>query len=90
MPRTPPRTPHPSTSPPCPLVRPSAPSTPYPGKCLVSSEAASHAITRHLADYVLVWTTRYAGMSADDLAKSARTPTLTLTLTLTPNPNPNP
>ena len=36
---------------------------PYPGKCLVSNEAASHAITRHLADYVLLWTTRYAGMS---------------------------
>ena len=49
----------------------STPRAPYSGKCLVSSEAASHAITRHLADYVLVWTTRYAGMSADDLAKSA-------------------
>jgi dolichyl-diphosphooligosaccharide--protein glycosyltransferase len=40
------------------------------GKCLTSDEATSHAITRHLADYVLIWTTRYAGMYADDLAKS--------------------
>ena len=40
------------------------------GKCLTSSEKVSHAITRHLADYVLIWTTRYAGMYADDLAKS--------------------
>jgi len=40
------------------------------GKCLVSSENVSHAIVRHLADYVLLWTTRYAGMYSDDLAKS--------------------
>jgi len=40
------------------------------GKCLTSSENVSHAITRHLADYVLIWTTRYAGMYSDDLAKS--------------------
>ena len=40
------------------------------GKCLVSSENDSHAIIRHLADYVLLWTTRYAGMYSDDLAKS--------------------
>lgn len=41
-----------------------------PGRCLVSSEAKGHAIIRHLADYVLLWTTRYAGMYSDDLAKS--------------------
>jgi hypothetical protein len=40
------------------------------GRCLVSSESEGHAIIRHLADYVLIWTTRYAGMSSDDLAKS--------------------
>merc|ERR1719240_1126496 len=40
------------------------------GKCLTASENVSHAIVRHLADYVLIWTTRYAGMYADDLAKS--------------------
>ena len=40
------------------------------GKCLTSDEKTSHAITRHLADYVLIWTTRYAGMYSDDLAKS--------------------
>jgi len=40
------------------------------GKCLTAPENVSHAITRHLADYVLIWTTRYAGMYADDLAKS--------------------
>jgi len=40
------------------------------GKCLTASEKTSHAITRHLADYVLIWTTRHAGMYADDLAKS--------------------
>jgi len=40
------------------------------GKCLVSPENVSHPITRHLADYVLVWTTRHAGLPADDLAKS--------------------
>jgi dolichyl-diphosphooligosaccharide--protein glycosyltransferase len=31
------------------------------GKCLISNETASWEITRHLADYVLIWTTRYAG-----------------------------
>lgn len=40
------------------------------GKCLTASETASHAITRHLADYVLIWTTRYAGWYSDDIAKS--------------------
>ena len=40
------------------------------GKCLVSAEEPSHAIVRHLADYVLLWTTRYAGMPGDDIAKS--------------------
>jgi len=40
------------------------------GKCLTSRENISHPITRHLADYVLIWTTRHAGMYADDLAKS--------------------
>jgi dolichyl-diphosphooligosaccharide--protein glycosyltransferase len=39
------------------------------GKCLVSEEEKSYKITRHLADYVLVWSTRYAGMWGDDLAK---------------------
>lgn len=39
------------------------------GKCLVSDEVSSHRITRHLADYVLVWSTRYGGMAGDDLAK---------------------
>jgi len=39
------------------------------GRCLVSPEKEAHAIARHLADYVLVWTTRYAGMPGDDLAK---------------------
>jgi dolichyl-diphosphooligosaccharide---protein glycosyltransferase len=39
------------------------------GKCLVSEEEKSYKITRHLADYVLVWSTRYAGMYGDDLAK---------------------
>ena len=40
------------------------------GKCLVSPELEGHKIVRHLADYVLVWTTRFAGMYGDDLAKS--------------------
>lgn len=40
------------------------------GKCLVSTEKTSHAIVRHLADYVLIWTTRYAGLYSDDIAKS--------------------
>uniref|UniRef100_A0A7S4F3N1 dolichyl-diphosphooligosaccharide--protein glycotransferase n=1 Tax=Chrysotila carterae TaxID=13221 RepID=A0A7S4F3N1_CHRCT len=40
------------------------------GKCLVSNENVSHAITKHLADYVLIWTTRFAGMYSDDIAKS--------------------
>mmetsp|Transcript_82739 Transcript_82739/g.145922 ORF Transcript_82739/g.145922 Transcript_82739/m.145922 type:complete len:878 (-) Transcript_82739:914-3547(-) len=40
------------------------------GRCLVSSEKKGHAIIRHLADYVLVWTTRFMGMYGDDLAKS--------------------
>jgi len=37
------------------------------GLCLTSPEAEAHALTRHLADYVLVW----KGGSGDDLAKSA-------------------
>uniref|UniRef100_A0A7S4UTL0 STT3/PglB/AglB core domain-containing protein n=1 Tax=Paramoeba aestuarina TaxID=180227 RepID=A0A7S4UTL0_9EUKA len=36
------------------------------GKCLCSPVDESHAIIRHLADYVLLWT----GGGADDLAKS--------------------
>ena len=40
------------------------------GKCLVSPELEGHEIVRHLADYVLVWTTRFAGMPGDDLAKA--------------------
>jgi dolichyl-diphosphooligosaccharide--protein glycosyltransferase len=39
------------------------------GKVLISPERESHKIARHLADYVLVWTTRWAGMYGDDLAK---------------------
>lgn len=39
------------------------------GKCLVSSEKEAHTLIRHLADYVLVWSTRWAGMWGDDLAK---------------------
>eukprot|EP00048_Salpingoeca_helianthica_P015016 m.224640 g.224640 ORF g.224640 m.224640 type:complete len:744 (+) comp16518_c0_seq1:2306-4537(+) len=39
------------------------------GRCLISPEEEAHRIIRHLADYVLVWTTRYAGMAGDDLAK---------------------
>ena len=37
------------------------------GLCLTSPEAEAHALTRHLADYVLVW----KGGASDDLAKSA-------------------
>jgi len=40
------------------------------GKCLTSPEEEGHKIVRHLADYVLIWTTRFAGMMGDDLAKS--------------------
>ena len=40
------------------------------GKCLTSPEEEGHKIVRHLADYVLVWSTRFAGMMGDDLAKS--------------------
>ena len=36
------------------------------GKCLASEESAAHAIVKHLADFVLVWT----GGGGDDLAKS--------------------
>ena len=32
------------------------------GKILVSPVDDSHAILRHLADYVLVWSTRFVGM----------------------------
>jgi len=39
------------------------------GKCLVSKEEESWLMTRHLADYVLVWTTRFAGIYGDDIAK---------------------
>ena len=40
------------------------------GKCLTASQEDSHKIVRHLADYVLVWSTAFAGMHGDDLAKS--------------------
>ena len=42
------------------------------GRALVSSEETGHAIARHLADFVLIWTTRFAeiGANGDDLAKS--------------------
>ena len=39
------------------------------GRALVLPEKEAHAITRHLADYVLIWTTRHNGMPGDDLAK---------------------
>ena len=39
------------------------------GKALVSSEEDSHEIIKHMADYVLLWTTHHAGMWGDDLAK---------------------
>lgn len=39
------------------------------GKCLVSDVKTAHSLIKHLADYVLVWTTRWGGMSGDDLAK---------------------
>jgi dolichyl-diphosphooligosaccharide---protein glycosyltransferase len=40
------------------------------GKILVSNITTSHSIVRHLADYVLVWSTRFAGNPGDDIAKS--------------------
>eukprot|EP01116_Phalansterium_solitarium_P013790 TRINITY_DN31202_c0_g1_i1.p1 TRINITY_DN31202_c0_g1~~TRINITY_DN31202_c0_g1_i1.p1 ORF type:complete len:724 (-),score=329.55 TRINITY_DN31202_c0_g1_i1:273-2444(-) len=39
------------------------------GKALVSPEEEAHKIARRLADYVLVWTTRFAGVYGDDLQK---------------------
>ena len=39
------------------------------GRALVLPEKEAHAITRHLADYVLIWTTRHNGMPGDDLAR---------------------
>jgi len=40
------------------------------GRALVSDVKTSHKIIRHLADYVLVWSTRYGGNPGDDIAKS--------------------
>jgi len=40
------------------------------GRALVSPVKKAHRIVRHLADYVLVWSTRYGGMYGDDIAKS--------------------
>ena len=40
------------------------------GKCLTSSQSESHKIVRHMADYVLAWSTSHAGMPGDDIAKS--------------------
>jgi dolichyl-diphosphooligosaccharide--protein glycosyltransferase len=40
------------------------------GKILVSPVKESHSILRHLADYVLVWSTRFVGNGGDDIAKS--------------------
>lgn len=39
------------------------------GKCLVSTEEKAYTMIKHLADYVLVWSTRWGGMWGDDLAK---------------------
>jgi dolichyl-diphosphooligosaccharide--protein glycosyltransferase len=39
------------------------------GKCLVSPEEEAYQMIRHLADYVLIWSTRWGGMWGDDLAK---------------------
>jgi dolichyl-diphosphooligosaccharide--protein glycosyltransferase len=39
------------------------------GRALISPERHAHRIIRHIADYVLVWTTRWGGMPGDDLAK---------------------
>ena len=39
------------------------------GRALVSNEEESYKITRHLADYVLVWSTKHAGLWGDDMAK---------------------
>jgi dolichyl-diphosphooligosaccharide--protein glycosyltransferase len=40
------------------------------GKMLVSPVKESHKIMKHLADYVLVWSTRHIGSNSDDIAKS--------------------
>ena len=40
------------------------------GRSLVSPVKKAHRIVRHLADYALVWSTRYGGMYGDDIAKS--------------------
>ncbi|EKX36499.1 hypothetical protein GUITHDRAFT_78856 [Guillardia theta CCMP2712] len=40
------------------------------GRALVSPVKKAHRIVRHLADYVLVWSTRYGNMWGDDIAKS--------------------
>lgn len=40
------------------------------GKCLTSTQSESHKIVRHMADYVLAWSTSHAGMMGDDIAKS--------------------
>ena len=40
------------------------------GRALTSPPDEAYAIARHLADYVLIWTTAHAGMHGDDLAKS--------------------
>ena len=37
------------------------------GRALVSPLAEGHLITRHLADYVLVWSTRHGGMQVTPL-----------------------
>lgn len=39
------------------------------GRALVSPEEEAYEIARHLADYVLVVSTRHAGQFGDDLAK---------------------
>eukprot|EP00039_Didymoeca_costata_P005752 m.84217 g.84217 ORF g.84217 m.84217 type:complete len:750 (-) comp12958_c0_seq2:72-2321(-) len=39
------------------------------GRALILPEKPAHEIARHLADYVLVWSTRHAGMWGDDIAK---------------------
>jgi len=40
------------------------------GRSLVKPVEEGHEIIRHLADYVLVWSTQYGGMIGDDVAKS--------------------
>jgi dolichyl-diphosphooligosaccharide--protein glycosyltransferase len=52
------------------------------GKALVSPTSEGHKIAKHLADYVLVWSTRFGGMQVFTCRKRKRRAVVFLSIEL--------